>query len=245
MVTSGSTASSFPAPSSRARSTTSTLNSAAWSPTIHKDGLAGSTTIIVTAKHGQSPQDPNKLITVQDGPIISAINAAWAQTHPSNTSLIVAGTDDDLWQSYLSDNSQAACDFVKSYLWNHTAQGFDVNKNPVTVQHSGLAADLGRRCRRPLLRRLGRQRSLPGRLRQGPGGHRLREADQARRARRYEHRRPTRPDGRQRPGHPVQVESTAVETTQVAPTILALLGLNPAALTAVRVEGTRVLPGLR
>src|SRR6185437_7669749 len=68
---------------------------------IHKDGLAGSTTIIVTAKHGQSPQDPNKLITVPDGPIINTINAAWAQTHPNNTSLIVAGTDDDLWQSYL------------------------------------------------------------------------------------------------------------------------------------------------
>ena len=105
---------------------------------IHKQGLAGSTTIIVTAKHGQSPQDPNQLITVQDGPIISAINAAWAQAHPSNTKLIVAGTDDDLWQSYLSDNSQAACDFVKNYLWNHTAQGYDVNDNPVTVQHSGL-----------------------------------------------------------------------------------------------------------
>jgi hypothetical protein len=51
---------------------------------IHKDGLAGSTTITVTAKHGQSPQDPNELVTVQDGPIISAINAAWAQTHPGN-----------------------------------------------------------------------------------------------------------------------------------------------------------------
>ncbi len=139
MATSWSTVSSFPARSSRAPSTTSTLSLAAWSRTIHKDGLADSTTIIVTAKHGQSPQDPNKLVTVQDGPIISAINAAWAQTHPSNTKLIVAGTDDDLWQSYLSDNSQAACDFVKSYLWNHTAQGVDVNKNPVTVQHSGLA----------------------------------------------------------------------------------------------------------
>src|SRR5581483_11634098 len=106
---------------------------------IHKNGLAGSTTIIVTAKHGQSPQDPNKLITVKDGPIVSVINAAWQQTHPSNASLIVAGTDDDLWQSYLSDNSQTACTFVKTYLWDHTAQGYDVNHNPVTVQHSGLA----------------------------------------------------------------------------------------------------------
>lgn len=36
---------------------------------------------------------------------------------------------------------------------------------------------------------------------------------------------------------------TPVETTQVAPTILSLLGLDPDRLRAVRVEGTRVLPG--
>ena len=47
------------------------------------------------------------------------------------------------------------------------------------------------------------------------------------------------------PGIRTRVESSSVETTQVAPTILSLLGLNPAALTAVQVEGTQVLPGLR
>jgi hypothetical protein len=35
-----------------------------------------------------------------------------------------------------------------------------------------------------------------------------------------------------------------VETTQIAPTILALLGLNPRALQAVRIEHTRLLPGV-
>jgi len=35
-----------------------------------------------------------------------------------------------------------------------------------------------------------------------------------------------------------------VETTQVAPTILQALGLNPSALEAVSMEGTPVLPGL-
>jgi arylsulfatase A-like enzyme len=35
-----------------------------------------------------------------------------------------------------------------------------------------------------------------------------------------------------------------VETSQVAPTILKILGLDPSALDAVRVEGTPVLPGL-
>ena len=35
-----------------------------------------------------------------------------------------------------------------------------------------------------------------------------------------------------------------VETTQIAPTILKLLGLSPGSLQAVKREGTRVLPGL-
>jgi hypothetical protein len=46
------------------------------------------------------------------------------------------------------------------------------------------------------------------------------------------------------PGIPTQVKFSSVETTQVAPTILSLLGLNPAALTAVKAEGTQVLPCL-
>ena len=33
-----------------------------------------------------------------------------------------------------------------------------------------------------------------------------------------------------------------VETTQIAPTILEELGLNPRALQAVRIEGTKELP---
>ena len=35
-----------------------------------------------------------------------------------------------------------------------------------------------------------------------------------------------------------------VETTQIAPTILRLLGLDPDALRAVQIEGTEVLPGI-
>jgi hypothetical protein len=211
---------------------------------IHKEGLAGSTTIIVTAKHGQSPQDPRKLITVKDGPIISAINAAWAQTHPSNPSLIVAGTDDDLWQSYLSDNSQAACDFVKNYLWNHTAQGFDVNKNQVTVSHSGLAQIWAGAAAASFFGvpvDEGHYPDVFGKVQEG-----------------IVYAKPTKlaehggmnPGDRHvlmvvtGPGIPAQVESASVETTQVAPTILSVLGLNPAELRAVKVEGTQVLPGL-
>jgi arylsulfatase A-like enzyme len=211
---------------------------------IHKRGLAGSTAIIVTAKHGQSPQDPSELITVQDGPIISAINAAWAVANPSNTSLIVAGTDDDLWQSYLSDNSQTACDFVANYLMTHTAKGFDVNKNAVDVPQSGLAqvwAGAAAAAFFGVPVDNGHYPDVFGKVQEG-----------------IVYAKPTKlaEHGGMNTGDlhvmmvvsgarvPVQVVSTPVETTQVAPTVLALLGLDPDALKAVQIEGTRVLPGL-
>jgi hypothetical protein len=40
------------------------------------------------------------------------------------------------------------------------------------------------------------------------------------------------------------VHNPSVETTQIAPTILNLLGLDPNALEAVQIEGTQVLPGV-
>ncbi len=39
--------------------------------------------------------------------------------------------------------------------------------------------------------------------------------------------------------------NSSVETTQVAPTILKALGLEPGKLDAVRIEGTPVLPGVK
>ena len=211
---------------------------------IRKQGLNGSTTIILTAKHGQSPQDPNKLVTIKDGPIVSAINAAWAQTHPSNTNLIVAGTNDDLWQSYLSDNSQAACDFVKDYLWGHTADGYDGNKNPVTVAHSGLAkiwagADAANFFGVPVDD--GRYPDVFGEVQEG--------VVYAKPTKLAEHGGMNTGDRHvlmvvNGPGVPAQVDSAPVDTAQVAPTILTLLGLDPDALTAVTTEGTRTLPGL-
>jgi len=36
------------------------------------------TTIIVSAKHGQSPVEPSALTRIPDGPIMDGLNAAWA-----------------------------------------------------------------------------------------------------------------------------------------------------------------------
>jgi arylsulfatase A-like enzyme len=47
------------------------------------------------------------------------------------------------------------------------------------------------------------------------------------------------------PGISPAIVNSPVETAQVAPTILALLGLNPNSLIAVQKEGTQVLPGIQ
>ena len=218
--------------------------------TINQDGLASSTAIIITAKHGQSPRDPLLLKRIKDGPIIDAINAAWtAQTGDPNN-LIVAGTDDDLWQSYLSVKTQFAADFVKAYLWNHSATAVLYNNDGVDrgteqVAHSGLAriyagqeaADFfGVPYSDP------RYPDVFGRVQVGvvyTGGTKIAE------------------HGGDNPGDrdvPLLVYAPGavphsrvhswVETTQVAPTILHLLGLDPYALIAVQEEGTKVLPGI-
>jgi hypothetical protein len=218
--------------------------------TIQHYGLASSTAIIITAKHGQSPQDPLQLRRIKDGPIIDAINAAWTAQTGDQNNLIVAGTDDDLWQSYLSVKTQAAADFVKNYLWNHSATAVlynndGTNRGTEQVAHSGLAqiyagheaADFfGVPYSDP------RYPDVFGRVQVGTvytGGSKIAE------------------HGGDNPGDrdvPLLVYAPGavphsrvhawVETTQVAPTILHLLGLNPNALEAVQKEGTKVLPGI-
>jgi arylsulfatase A-like enzyme len=237
--------------------------------TIRRTGLASSTAIIITAKHGQSPQNPLQLKRIDDGPIIGAINEAWCEkqnptatpdptTYCTNglsagtiTPLIVAGTDDDLWQSYLSVKTQPAADFVKHYLWHHSATAVlynndGVNRGTEQVAHSGLAKIY---AGEEAAHFFGVPYSDPrhpdvfGRVQVGvvyTTGSKIAE------------------HGGDNPGDrdvPILVYAPGtvrhgdsnqwVETTQVAPTILRLLGLDPGALKAVRQEGTRVLPGLR
>ncbi|GAA1447096.1 hypothetical protein [Leifsonia poae] len=183
-------------------------------------------------------------MTVKDGPIVDAINAAWAQSHPSNAKLIVAGTDDDLWQSYLSDNSQTADDFVKAYLWNHSAQGLDAGGTPVTVQHSGLSQLWAGKDAANFFGVAvdsGHYPDVFGEVQEGviySGPTKLAEHGGMNTGDRHVL---MVIDGS---GVPAQVNSAPVETTQVAPTILAALGLDPSSLTAVQKEGTQVLPGI-
>lgn len=62
---------------------------------IHRKGLDGNTSIILSAKHGQSPTDPAALTRIPDGPLLGGLNAAWKAAHPGAGDLVVHATDDD------------------------------------------------------------------------------------------------------------------------------------------------------
>ncbi|HEX3692847.1 MAG TPA: alkaline phosphatase family protein [Solirubrobacteraceae bacterium] len=212
---------------------------------IHAQGLADSTAIVLSAKHGQSPQNPDQLTRIKDGPIIEAINNAWSAAHPGAGPLIVAGTDDDAWQSYLSDTSLQAGKFVKEYLWNHSATGIAYDGTTRTLPHSGLAQiyagkDAARYFGVPLADP--KHPDVWGVVQVGvvyTGGSKIAEHGGANPADRDV------PILVYAPGAVAAgVSDRWVETTQIAPTILDLLGLDPNALQAVKIEGTQVLPGV-
>jgi Type I phosphodiesterase / nucleotide pyrophosphatase len=213
---------------------------------IRAQGLASSTAIIISAKHGQSPTNPNDLARVPDGPIIDAINAAWTAAHPGAGALVEFATDDDGMLLWLSDRSQEAADFAKNFLLTHTAAANNIGGNPIIVTSSGLKRVFaGQAAARLFGVPVGdpRHPDIVGIAQHGvvyTGGKK----------KIAEHGGDDRQDRNVpilvvfpglRHGHLV---GAPVETTQIAPSILKLLGLAPRALDAVRIEHTRALPGI-
>jgi hypothetical protein len=202
--------------------------------------------VILSAKHGQSPQTPSALTRIPDGPIIDALNAAWTAAHPGAGDLVAFAVDDDGILMWLNDRSPAATSFAKSFLLAHSGVGNDINGNPKPYTSSGLAqvyagADAASFIGVP--QSDPRVPDVIGIVQYGvvyTGGH----------GKIAEHGGDNQQD-RDVPivvsGAPLQdsggdVVDTPVETTQIAPTILQLLGLDPDALKAVQIEHTRVLP---
>jgi hypothetical protein len=213
---------------------------------IAADHLQNSVAIVLSAKHGQSPQDPNQLTRIDDGPIIDGVNQAWAALHPGAAPLVVSGTDDDAVMWWLSDRSPQAARFVHHYLWTHSATGNTVSGGTRTLPHSGLVKLYTGRAS---ARYFGVPQSDPrhpdvwGIVKVGVvytgGTGKIAEHGGANPADRDV------PIVVYAPGavrH--QVSDRWVETTQIAPTILHLLGLNPWDLQAVQQEHTQVLPGI-
>jgi hypothetical protein len=211
---------------------------------IAKKGLTGSTTIILSAKHGQSPTQPTALTRIPDGPILDALNAAWTNAHPGAGNLVAQATDDDAMLLWLTDRSQAAADFAKKFLLSYSGVGNDINGNPKYYTASGLStAYAGAAAASYFGVTAGNPRvpDLIGIVTHGVvytgGKGKIAEHGGA------------DPQDRNVPivvsGANVEnrgVVDSPVQTTQIAPTILRLLNLNPNALHAVQREHTSTLP---
>jgi hypothetical protein len=212
--------------------------------------LQKSTTIILSAKHGQSPISRSDLRRVDDGAIIDALDAAWKVRHPDAKPLVTFSVNDDAMLLWLSDRSAAARAFARSFLLTHDApanrDGDPKGTYSATVTRSGLQrVRTGSAAARSLGAHRGDRRApdLVGLVQPGVvytgGVKKIAEHGGA---------APSDLDvALVVSGAGVRHGATSrkhVETTQIAPTILHLLGLNQRDLEAVRLEHTKVLPQL-
>ena len=217
---------------------------------VHTAGLDGDTSIILSAKHGQSPQDLASLRRVDDGAIIDNINTAWAAGHPGAAPLVSFAVDDDAMLMWLSDHRPAALAFAKHYLLSHDAPA-NLATDPqgvfsATVQASGLTRVYTGRAADTLFRAPTGDSHAPDLV--GVAQHGVVYTGKVKKI--AEHGGDD-PQDRDVPlivagaGVPHHTTYTAgVTTTQIAPTILHLLRLDPNALQAAQTEHTHVLPDL-
>jgi Type I phosphodiesterase / nucleotide pyrophosphatase len=216
---------------------------------LKHEGLLDATTIIITAKHGQSPIDPSRFFPIpgnsgKNGTPPSGIigNLLPAVYNDPNNGLGLA--EDDISQIWLA-NSNRTSDAVTA-LENAAAAiglgqifyGASLNTifNPPGVpEHPGVCCKLreGGDPRTPdivVIPNYGVVYTGNLKKQSEHGGFAWDDTNVMLLV--------SNPDMESR-----SVDSF-VETAQVAPTILKLLGLDPNALDAVRLEGTPVLPGL-
>jgi hypothetical protein len=213
--------------------------------------LDRTTAIVITAKHGQSPQDPAKLTRIKDSTIMDQLNAAWAAAHPANPSLVAFSVNDDGMLIWLSDRSAAAESFARNFLLNYSGNGTGADGKAKATGINGAAKPYTQAGNATIYAGQdaanfigvpfndSRVPDVIGIAQVGTvytGGTKIAEHGG------------DNPNDRNVPilvsGGPVEAggfNNTPVETTQIAPTILQLLGLDPNALEAVQQEHTQPL----
>ena len=217
---------------------------------LGRDGLTKNTTMILSAKHGQSPIDPALLRRVDDSKILDGLNAAWKTTHPTAAALVAFSVDDDGMLVWLSDHSATALAFAKQYLLTHNAPANKINDPKgtysATVSASGLTAVYTGSAADALVGAQPGDSHAPDII--GIGQHGVVYTGGVKKI--AEHGGAAADDrdvalvvsGARVPHH--LTNNSPVQTTQIAPTILRLLGLNPNQLQAVQADHTPDLPSI-
>jgi hypothetical protein len=206
-------------------------------------GLLESTLIIITAKHGQSPIDPNRFFSIpghsgtngnSPATILDNLGLLPFSESPSNPTGI-GPTEDDISQIWLSDS-------------------FKTDSAVAALEAHAVEAGIGEIFSGPGLATMFNAPGLP------PSGD-PRTPDiivspqqgvvyTGSSKKLAEHGGFSHDDTNvimllSNPAFQPRTVNTPVETTQVAPTILKALGLDPDKLQSVRIEGTPVLPAIQ
>lgn len=206
--------------------------------------LDQTTTVILSAKHGQGPTSPAQLNRIDDGPILAALNSAWQTSHPGAGPLVAHSADDDAILLWLTDRSPAATDLARQVLLGASGTGTAITGQPRPYSRSGLdqlytGADAAAYFHVPVDDP--RVPDVIGVTTPGvvytSGTAKIAEHGGASEADRNV------PIVLVTPGadHKGLAADQPVETTQIAPTVLRALDLDPNELTAVKVEHTPAL----
>ncbi|GAC1366534.1 MAG: alkaline phosphatase family protein [Actinomycetota bacterium] len=221
---------------------------------VRSKGLWGSTEIIISAKHGQSPIDPTTLAKIGD-PISAILSGAGVG--------VAQETTDDISLIWLKDHNQTGAAVA---ALNADRAGANTARIQYVLSGPALAARFNNPTRDPRTPDIIVQ-PVPGTIYSHSkakvaehGGFALDDthvgllvingADSRDVGDNLLHGLlgllgPLLGHGHPGNGTGGQVVTRQVHTTQIAPTILSYLELNPRALQAVRAEGTQALPASR
>ncbi len=216
---------------------------------LEDHGLLDSTAIIITAKHGQSPIDPNRFFPIpgssgNNGMPPSGIVGSFLPAVYNDPNNGIGIAEDDISQLWLA-NSNRTGDAVAALETAGTAIGLGqiyygasltpIFGTPGVPEHPGPCCWIreGSDPRTPdiiVIPNVGVVYTGGLKKQSEHGGFAWDDTNVMLLV--------------SNPGLERKTIHSFVETTQVAPTILQLLGLDPDDLDAVRKEGTPVLPGL-
>jgi type I phosphodiesterase/nucleotide pyrophosphatase len=196
---------------------------------LKQRGLYGSTAIIISAKHGQSPIDPNRVLRIPaDAP---ADNSPAGVLAPA---AVAQALEDDVSLIWLTDNSTAATEAAVAQL--------QANASIIGLDGGELfyGPNLALRFNSPAIDPRTPNIIVAPKVGVVYTGGKKKVA---------EHGGFANDDTAvmmlvANPAFASATINSPVETAQIAPTTLSLLGLDPDALDAVRKEGTQVLPGI-
>jgi hypothetical protein len=215
-----------------------------WIAELHKQGLSDSTLVIITAKHGQSPIDSQRYVRLTAagaGPVTMAPSMIIDSCLPaseSNAGNQLGPTEDDVSLLWLKTSCTTATEVATLESTSPAAN------NIAGIGEIFWGESLQQLFNKPGIPPDGDPRTPDILITPNIGvtysGSTSKQAEHGG----FSHDDTNVMILVSNPSLARNTITTPVQTSQVAPTILKALGLNPSDLQAVQLQGTPVLPGL-